>query len=282
MGKSIGTAGLELIKKFEGCKLESYQDVAGTWTIGYGHTSGVLTGQSITQAQAECFLKSDCQKFADYVDNASYVPVTNSLNVNQRDALISFAFNLGQGNLKKLCTGRTADQIAEAIPQYCNAAGKKIQGLVNRREAEVTLFRKPCVSGISVKAAEVENEIVRVHKKGETVTVSSYYASSTESINKAIIKTLSNVQIGKVLGTDVQNPYRLDRNGVAVGWCNEGDIRSVGVAQETVRTTEYTVKSGDSLSKIAKQYDTTVSSLVALNGIANPNKIYAGQKLKLN
>ena len=53
MSRSIGNAGLELIKKFEGCRLVAYRCAAGVWTIGYGHTQGVKQGQTCTQKQAE-------------------------------------------------------------------------------------------------------------------------------------------------------------------------------------------------------------------------------------
>ena len=275
--KSIGSAGLALIKKFEGCKLEAYLDAAGVQTIGYGHTAGVTAGQKITQAQAESYLKSDCQRFANAVD-----ALGRNFNDNQRDALISFAFNLGEGNLKKVTVNnRPVEQIAAAMPLYCNAAGKKLAGLVTRRAAEVALFNTPVAS---VQAAEVKSTVSHAHKAGETVTVSSYYASSTDPISKAVIKTLTNATIGRVLDTNAPNPYRLDRNGTAVGWCNDGDIRSTGTAQTAAASTAtvHTVKSGETLSKIAKQYSTSVSNLVSLNGIANPNKIYAGQKLKIS
>lgn len=144
MSRSIGQEGLELIKKFEGCRLVAYRCAAGVWTIGYGHTSGVKQGQTCTQKQAEKWLKEDCQKFADFVDNPAYVPVTNQLNDNQRDALISFAYNCGQGNLKTLCAGRDIAAIGNAIPKYNKAGGRVLQGLVERRQAEQALFNKRC------------------------------------------------------------------------------------------------------------------------------------------
>jgi GH24 family phage-related lysozyme (muramidase) len=52
-------AGLTLLKRFEGCRLEAYQDSAGIWTIGYGHIEGVSEGQTVTQAQADAFLCDD-------------------------------------------------------------------------------------------------------------------------------------------------------------------------------------------------------------------------------
>lgn len=97
-----------MIKHFEGCRLQAYKCSAGVWIIGYGHTAEVKQGQVITQVQAEAFLIADCQKFADYVDNPTYMPITKNLNNNQRDALISFVYNCGAGSLRTLCKGRTA------------------------------------------------------------------------------------------------------------------------------------------------------------------------------
>ena len=141
--RKISEKGLNLIKQFEGCRLRAYQCSAGVWTIGYGHTAGVKQGQTITQAQAEEYLKQDCKKFENYVNNKSYVPITEQLNQNQFDALVSFAYNCGQGNLKTLCAGRSTAQIAAALPKYNKAAGKVLSGLVRRRAAEVKLFNTP-------------------------------------------------------------------------------------------------------------------------------------------
>ena len=140
----ISKKGINLIKEFEGCKLQAYKCVAGKWTIGYGHTSNVKSGDRITQDQAEEYLKSDLVQFENLVNDKSYVPQT--LNQNQFDALVSFAFNLGGKNLKELCNAnyapneKTTDHIAEEITLYVKAGGKIVQGLVNRREKEKKLF----------------------------------------------------------------------------------------------------------------------------------------------
>lgn len=150
MSKKIGQAGLQLIMQFEGCKLTAYKPVSTEkyYTIGYGHYGAdVKKGMKISMAQAEAYLITDCQKFANYVDNKAYVPI--ELNDHQRDALISFAYNCGAGNLKKLCAGRTADQIAAKIQAYNKAGGKVLNGLTRRRKAEQTLFLTPVKSGVA-------------------------------------------------------------------------------------------------------------------------------------
>ena len=100
--RTISAVGIALIKRFEGCRLTAYKCSAGVWTIGYGHTSGVHSGQAITQAQADALLWQDLEKFEWYVNSTAYVPITAQLNENQFAALVSFAFNCGQGNLKRL------------------------------------------------------------------------------------------------------------------------------------------------------------------------------------
>ena len=200
MGKPIGKEALEMIKQFEGCRLTAYKCPAGVWTIGYGHTAGVKEGQTITQAQADAFLISDCQKFADYVDNPAYVPITAGLNDNQRDALISFAYNCGAGNLKTLCKGRTAAQISSAILLYNKAGGIVLPGLTKRRRAEQKLFNTP-VSGITSNVGTVSKEegedytmdtirkgsngkIVKVWQVIVGVTPDGIFGSATESATK--------------------------------------------------------------------------------------------------
>lgn len=143
--RTIGYEGLNLIKEFEGRKLRAYKCPAGVWTIGYGHTGSangkkIASGMLITADEANKLLIQDCQKFADFVDNPKYVPIP--INDYQRDALISFAFNCGQGNLKTLCAGRTADQIADKLLLYNKAGGKELGGLTRRRKAERELFMR--------------------------------------------------------------------------------------------------------------------------------------------
>ena len=144
MGLSISNNGLALIKKFEGCRLTSYQDSVGVWTIGYGHTAGVSKGQTITQVQADTFLKSDCSSAEKAVNSYSKY----NWNQNQFDALVSFTFNCGSGNLKTLLNNgqRTISEISAKITAYNKAGGKVLQGLVNRRKAEKELFDKPLSS----------------------------------------------------------------------------------------------------------------------------------------
>lgn len=127
--------GIALIKSFEGCRLTAYLCPAGVWTIGYGHTAGVSKWQAITQEQADSFLKADLEKYEKYVNVTGL-----TLNQNQFDALVSFTYNCGAGNLKKLIANRTLPEIADAMLLYNKGGGKVLAGLVRRREEERKLF----------------------------------------------------------------------------------------------------------------------------------------------
>ena len=197
--RRIGQAGLALIKQFEGCRLIAYQCSAGVWTIGYGHTVGVYKGMKITQKKAEAYLLQDVAKFEKYINNPSYVPFTAQLNQNQFDALVSFAFNLGQGNVKKLCTGRTINQIPSAMQQYCKAAGKTLPGLQRRRKAEAALYNKrvkSCTGVTTTTVKETEDYNMNTIKKGSKgksvkvwqiiigTTADGIFGSGTENMTK--------------------------------------------------------------------------------------------------
>lgn len=146
VGKPIGPAGLALIKQLEGCRLRAYKPISTEkyWTIGWGHCGpDVWEGQTITQPEADRLLEADCQRFADAVDDPACCPQTALLNENQRDALISFAYNCGEGCLKTLCKGRTLSQIRDAMALYSKAGGKVLPGLERRRRAEQALFDMP-------------------------------------------------------------------------------------------------------------------------------------------
>lgn len=139
MSLTISKKGLNIIKKYEGCRLTAYKCPAGVWTIGYGHTAGVTEGMKITHAQADAFLKADC-KSAEKAVNSYYN--TYRWNQNQFDALVSFTFNCGSANLKTLLKSgkRTISEISKAITLYDKANGKVLAGLTKRRAEEKALF----------------------------------------------------------------------------------------------------------------------------------------------
>lgn len=140
--RAINQAGLILIMKFEGCKLEAYKCPAGIWTIGYGHTGpDVHEGLIISQAMAERILLQDLAKFCKSVFDMVKVDVTD----NQFSALVALCFNIGAGNLSKSTLIKKlnfCDYIgcAAQFDVWNKAAGKVLEGLCKRREAERLLF----------------------------------------------------------------------------------------------------------------------------------------------
>ena len=138
---NIGSKGLELIKHFEGCELEAYKCPAGVWTIGYGHIKGVSEGMTITEAQAEEMLQSELIEYEGYINDLVEV----ELNQNQFDAMVSWVYNLGGGNLKSstllkvLNAGDYAGVPAQML-RWNKAGGKVLEGLTRRRQAEADLF----------------------------------------------------------------------------------------------------------------------------------------------
>ena len=136
-----GTKGIELIKHFEGCELEAYKCAAGVWTIGYGHIKGVTSDSVITQEQAEQMLVEELNEYEGYINNM----VTMPLSQNQFDALVSWVYNLGGGNLKastllKVVNSGEFNGVPEQIMRWNKAGGKVLEGLTRRRQAEADLF----------------------------------------------------------------------------------------------------------------------------------------------
>jgi len=137
MSQTTNQAGLQLIESFEGLRLTAYQDSVGVWTIGYGHTKGVKKGQTITKQQAETFLQQDLG-----VAEAPVNKLGLTLTGNQFAALVSFTFNLGAGNLKKLMSQGIA-AVPDRILLFDHAGGKVLPGLTRRRKAERALYLTP-------------------------------------------------------------------------------------------------------------------------------------------
>lgn len=141
--RRISTEGLEAIKRHEGVRLTAYPDPGSggePWTIGYGHTGGVTPGMKIDQAQANAYLQADVKRFEDAVNRLA--PKTTQ---GQFDALVSFAFNLGEGNLAKstLLKKHNAGDYAGAQAEFgkwVNASGRRLPGLVKRRADEAKRY----------------------------------------------------------------------------------------------------------------------------------------------
>ena len=132
--------GINLIKKYEGCRLTAYKPVPTEkyWTIGYGHYGpDVQPGATITQYQADLYLLLDIEKFEKKVEkyNPKYMWTQNEF-----DALVSFAYNIGSIDQLTDNGKRTKQQIAAKIQVYNKAGGKVLAGLTKRRNEEQALF----------------------------------------------------------------------------------------------------------------------------------------------
>jgi GH24 family phage-related lysozyme (muramidase) len=167
MVRKVSADGLKFIEKWEELVLYVYDDkmpkrringvlqypewnggeVRGTLTIGYGHTDAagypkITQGMRITEAQANEILENDllaCRRDVERI-------VKVDLNQPQFDALVSFDFNCGAGNLKKLTVDLNKgnyNTMPRKMMQYVSSKGERMQGLVNRRAGEVQMWETP-------------------------------------------------------------------------------------------------------------------------------------------
>ena len=138
----------DLIKRFEGCRLEAYPDPATggkPWTVGYGCTGpGIGPGTIWTQQQAEDELEHRLFAERQVLDSLVTAPVSE----NQMAALLSLAWNigtaaLGGSHLLRLLNAGDVQGAADAFLAWNHAAGKVMPGLTTRREAERAVFLTP-------------------------------------------------------------------------------------------------------------------------------------------
>ncbi|MFW1966104.1 lysozyme [Acinetobacter guillouiae] len=144
----VSPQGVDLICGFEGLELKAYDDGAGVCTIGYGttiypHGKAVQYGDTCTIEQAKNYMQYDLRRFEQAVTAAVNVP----LNQNQFDALVSLSYNIGIGAFKnstllKLLKASDYNAASHQFDVWIKAGGKTVQGLVNRRAVEKTLFLK--------------------------------------------------------------------------------------------------------------------------------------------
>lgn len=160
----LSDTGLQHIKDFEGLRLTAYKDIGGTWTIGYGHTASAKEGMKITNQQAHDLLTKDVATFVRCVNDAVVVP----LNQHQFDALVSFSFNLGCGNLKnstllKLLNRSDYAGAAQEFERWKFVGKTEVAGLLRRRIAERDLFLTP-VSEVPFSWDEEIAQLERIHR----------------------------------------------------------------------------------------------------------------------
>ena len=133
------TKAIEIIKKYEGCRLTAYKCPAGVYTIGYGHTKNVKKSDKITQEKAEEYLQADLVRFMKDID---YYNKMYHFTDNEYCALLSFAFNIGSIDQLTAYGTRSKKTIASKMLLYVNCNGKPLRGLINRRRDEFNLFNE--------------------------------------------------------------------------------------------------------------------------------------------
>ena len=171
----ISTQGLIDIMSHEGICLDPYLDSVGVWTIGVGQTKddGIDPQHSprLTLQQAVDLFKTKIKNYTDAVD-ALHLDLTQS----QYDALSSFCFNVGPGNLRQLCRGRTIGQIGDALMLYIRPPEIKA-----RRQKEQRLFKDGIYSNPDgrVLVFPVVNS-KPAYKRGVMVDVRPYFSNSKD------------------------------------------------------------------------------------------------------
>lgn len=131
----------DIVKSFEGCKLQAYQDPRGIWTIGFGHTHGVYSGMACTQTQADVWLDADLREASRDLLSCSSGPFAPGAE----DALTSFVFNVGVGHyrgstLREYVNAQDWDSVKTELLKWDHSGGQVIAGLLRRRQAEADLI----------------------------------------------------------------------------------------------------------------------------------------------
>lgn len=143
--RHITTDGIDLIKRFEGFSSKTYLDAAGLPTIGYGHLlrpgEAEMFHNGISEEAGVALLIKDVLVAERAVLRLIRVPLTNG----QFDALVSFTFNLGSGALQQSTLRRKVNReehsdVPAEFMRWVWAGGRKLKGLVRRREAEKNMY----------------------------------------------------------------------------------------------------------------------------------------------
>lgn len=165
--------GMMEIVSHEGICLEPYLDSVGVWTIGIGQTAydgfNPRTAAKMTLEQVFDLFRRKIKSYTDAVDNLKL-----DLTQYQYDALVSFCYNVGPGNLRKLCSGRSIAGIGEAIMLY-----RKPPEIIPRREKEQRLFKHGIYSNTGKGLVfPVRNNKPR-YSEGYSIDLKPYFVNPT-------------------------------------------------------------------------------------------------------
>lgn len=205
-------AGIALIKKHEGLRLEAYRDPVGIITVGWGHVGAryAFEGSKITKAQAESLFRDDLKEAEEIVLDCVTVDLTQS----QFDALVSFVFNVGPGGPKKDGFARLKNGKPSTLRRLLNAgdyigaseefgkwvhgtkAGKKVRlpGLVKRRAEERALFLSDVgteTAGVIGEAPETSKAPAAVAGLGGIAAVAAPVMQAASGATPATIATVA-------------------------------------------------------------------------------------------
>lgn len=151
----ISENGLKLIEQFEGLRLTAYKATRRDkyYTIGYGHYGAdVKQGMTISEAEAEAYLRQDVAEAEAAVNKYSGYGWIQ----NQFDALVSFAYNIGNINGLTNNGKRSVAEISAKLPEYVYSGGVKLEGLVRRRAAEKALFDTPVTAAVEAGEKSID------------------------------------------------------------------------------------------------------------------------------
>lgn len=215
--------GLDLIKEFEGCYTQAYQDAVGIWTIGYGLTNADRSVTGLTVKKGVKITKKEAVEWLPVVLARLYEPKVNkymgryNFSQNEYDALVSFCFNIGNIDGLTHDGNRTKKEIAEMMLKYNKAGGKVLTGLVRRRKAEQELFLKK--EGYSGKFPTFPKR--GYYKNGDGIHTLTSYQTQIKRVQRVVNWVMDfNLEVDGMYGDKTQKAVKrmqkrfgLDPNG---------------------------------------------------------------------
>ena len=224
---SISQNGIDLIKSFEGCRLEAYKALSTEqyYTIGWGHYGpDVTAGMKITQAQADAMLEEDLKVYVSYV-NTFLNKYDITINQNQFDALCSFTYNLGNvWNSSKYPTFQLKTYLINGVNNYSDSeirtaftnwnksGGNVVAGLTKRRNAEADLFLSSGLSNVC-NCSSVYAGNYTCTTSSLPLTIRSGHGSNYSKVGS--IPSGATVYVSKASGTGAGNWAHVEYNGVS-------------------------------------------------------------------
>ena len=184
--------GFNLIKQFEGLRLEPYQDGGGVWTIGYGHTGNAVNNPKISKRKAVELLHNDVAWAEKAISKLVDVP----LNQNQYDALVSFVYNIGETQFRNSTLLRVLNRgdykgAAKQLLRWEYDNGRKVLGLSKRRKIEKVFFEKKPTIGLTPTVTEESYQYQDEFQKNKTfINVLSVFTFLPKLIRRAYEKVV--------------------------------------------------------------------------------------------